>query len=38
MDDEALDAWYGKANRARDALRGPLRVDLLLLELLAAWR
>jgi DNA polymerase-3 subunit delta' len=25
-------------NRARDALRGPLRVDLILLELLAAWR
>jgi DNA polymerase-3 subunit delta' len=38
LDDESLDAWYGKANRARDALRGPLRVDLLLLELLAAWR
>jgi DNA polymerase-3 subunit delta' len=38
LDDEALDAWYGKANRARDALRGPLRTDLVLLELLAAWR
>jgi DNA polymerase-3 subunit delta' len=38
LDDESLDAWYSKANRARDALRGPLRVDLLLLELLAAWR
>ena len=38
LDDEALDAWYGKANRARDALRGPLRADLVLLELLAAWR
>lgn len=38
LDDEALDHWYGRANRARDALRGPLRVDLILLELLAAWR
>lgn len=38
LDDEALDQWYGRANRARDALRGPLRVDLILLELLAAWR
>ena len=38
LDDEALDGWYGRANRARDALRGPLRVDLVLLELLAAWR
>ncbi|HXP00355.1 MAG TPA: DNA polymerase III subunit delta' [Luteibacter sp.] len=38
LDDEALDGWYGKANRARDALRGPLRADLILLELLAAWR
>jgi DNA polymerase-3 subunit delta' len=38
LDDEALDAWYAKANRARDALRGPLRADLVLLEVLAAWR
>ena len=38
LDDEGLDAWYGRANRARDALRGPLRVDLVLLELIAAWR
>ncbi|TCV97407.1 DNA polymerase III delta prime subunit [Luteibacter rhizovicinus] len=38
LDDEALDAWYGQANRARDSLRGPLRADLVLLELLAAWR
>jgi DNA polymerase-3 subunit delta' len=38
LDDESLDLWYGRANRARDALRGPLRVDLILLELLAAWR
>ena len=38
LDDETLDAWYGKANRAREALRGPLRTDLVLLELIAAWR
>ncbi|UPG93090.1 DNA polymerase III subunit delta' [Luteibacter aegosomatissinici] len=38
LDDESLDAWYGRANRARDALRGPLRADLVLLELIAAWR
>jgi DNA polymerase III subunit delta' len=30
--------WYAQANRARDALRGPLRKDLILLELLGAWR
>jgi DNA polymerase-3 subunit delta' len=38
LDDEALDGWYARANRARDALRGPLRADLVLLEVLAAWR
>jgi DNA polymerase III subunit delta' len=38
MDDESLDEWYGLANRARDSLRGPLRADLVLLELLARWR
>lgn len=38
LDDESLDGWYGRANRARDALRGPLRADLVLLELIAAWR
>lgn len=38
LDDESLDAWYVRANRARDALRGPLRTDLVLLELVAAWR
>jgi DNA polymerase-3 subunit delta' len=38
LDDEALDGWYGQANRTRESLRGPLRVDLLLLELLARWR
>lgn len=38
LDDEALADWFGAANRTRDALRGPLRGDLLLLELLAGWR
>lgn len=38
LDAEALDGWYRSANRARDSLRGPLRGDLLLLELLAQWR
>jgi DNA polymerase-3 subunit delta' len=38
LDVEALGDWYAAANRARDALRGPLRGDLLLLELLARWR
>lgn len=38
LDAEALTDWYGAANRTRDALRGPLRGDLLLLELLARWR
>lgn len=38
MDGEALVDWYAACNRARDALRGPLRADLLLLELLAQWR
>ena len=38
LDAEALDAWYGAANRAREGLRGPLRGDLLLLALLAQWR
>jgi DNA polymerase III subunit delta' len=38
LDDEALAAWFDAANRTRDALRGPLRGDLLLLELLAGWR
>jgi DNA polymerase-3 subunit delta' len=38
LDAEALGDWYLAANRARDALRGPLRGDLLLLELLARWR
>ncbi|MEI7036982.1 DNA polymerase III subunit delta' [Fulvimonas yonginensis] len=38
LDDEALAGWYAFANRTRDAVRGPLRGDLLLLELLAGWR
>lgn len=38
MDAEALDSWYQSANRTRESLRGPLRGDLLLLELLAQWR
>ena len=38
MDAETLGHWYDLANRARDALRGPLRGDLLLLDLLRQWR
>jgi DNA polymerase III subunit delta' len=38
MDAEGLGAWYDSANRTREALRGPLRGDLLLLELLGRWR
>ncbi|GAB2548588.1 DNA polymerase III subunit delta' [Rhodanobacter koreensis] len=38
MDVEALGHWYNAVNRARESLRGPLRGDLLLLELLAQWR
>jgi len=38
MDSEALMHWYDAANRARESLRGPLRNDLLLLELLSRWR
>ncbi|TAL86244.1 MAG: DNA polymerase III subunit delta' [Rhodanobacter sp.] len=37
LDVEALDRWYMAANRTREHLRGPLRADLLLLELLAVW-
>jgi DNA polymerase III subunit delta' len=32
-----LATWFTDANRMRDLLRGPLRADLSLLELLAAW-
>lgn len=38
LDTLALAEWYAAANRTREALRGPLRQDLLLLELLAQWR
>jgi len=38
LEAEALADWFAAANRTRDALRGPLRGDLLLLELLADWR
>lgn len=38
LDGEDLIAWYHAANRTREALRGPLRGDLLLLELLGRWR
>ncbi|MGH8158182.1 MAG: DNA polymerase III subunit delta' [Rhodanobacter sp.] len=38
MDVEALGHWYNAVNRTREGLRGPLRGDLLLLELLAQWR
>ncbi|MEP6898986.1 MAG: DNA polymerase III subunit delta' [Rhodanobacter sp.] len=38
LDAEALDHWFHAANRTRESLRGPLRGDLLLLELLAHWR
>jgi DNA polymerase-3 subunit delta' len=32
-----LSAWFDHANRARDLLRGPLRAELVLLEVLLAW-
>lgn len=38
LDGENLMAWYDAANRTRESLRGPLRGDLLLLELLGRWR
>jgi DNA polymerase-3 subunit delta' len=38
MDAIALADWYDRANRTRESLRGPLRGDLALLELLARWR
>jgi DNA polymerase-3 subunit delta' len=33
-----LAAWFDQANRARDLLRGPLRAELILLELLVEWK
>ncbi|MEO8809109.1 MAG: DNA polymerase III subunit delta' [Rhodanobacter sp.] len=38
LDASELGIWYDEVNRAREGLRGPLRADLLLLELLARWR
>ncbi|MDE2154624.1 MAG: DNA polymerase III subunit delta' [Xanthomonadaceae bacterium] len=38
LDTDALGHWYDAVNRTRESLRGPLRGDLLLLELLAQWR
>jgi DNA polymerase-3 subunit delta' len=38
LDSFALDRWFASANRAREALRGPLRADLIMLELLSTWR
>jgi DNA polymerase-3 subunit delta' len=38
LDGEGLERWYAAANRTRESLRGPLRDDLLVLELLARWR
>ena len=35
---EELAHCYAAVNRARESLRGPLRADLLLVELLAQWR
>jgi DNA polymerase-3 subunit delta' len=32
-----LAAWFDRANRMRDLLRGPVRPELAMLELLAAW-
>ncbi|MBS0514246.1 MAG: DNA polymerase III subunit delta' [Proteobacteria bacterium] len=32
-----LAIWFDRANRARDLLRGPIRPDLAMLELLTAW-
>ena len=33
-----LSAWFDQANNARELLRGPLRPELVLLELLLAWQ
>ncbi len=38
LSDTQLADWYLRATRAREALNGPLRKDLLMLELLATWR
>lgn len=38
LDDEALWGWHVAANHAREGLRGPVRADLQLLDLLSRWR
>ncbi len=38
LDADGLGQWFARANRARESLRGPLRVDLVVLELLSHWR
>lgn len=38
LDDETLGHWFERANRTREALRGPLRPDLMVLDLLTHWR
>ncbi|MHC1479217.1 DNA polymerase III subunit delta' [Frateuria aurantia] len=38
LDDHGLLSWYERANRDREQVRGPLRLDLMLLELLSTWR
>ncbi len=38
LDAESLGHWFEQANRARESLRGPLRPDLVVLELLSQWR
>lgn len=37
IDMAKLAAWFDRANRTRDLLRGPIRPELAMLELLAAW-
>ena len=32
-----LSAWFDRANRTRDLLRGPIRPELAMLELLGTW-
>ena len=38
LDEQELLAWYGQVNICREQVRGPLRLDLLLLEILSGWR
>lgn len=35
--DDALGQWFERANRARETLRGPLRAELVVLDLLSHW-